>query len=70
MSEFARTLHWCRIHDYPALRYEDGSVQCMYDLIVEVPGERHDLTDEIERPERVSPVDKLPPDTLANMEGR
>ena len=28
-------LMWCAEHDEPALAYADGSVQCMYDLIVE-----------------------------------
>ncbi len=30
-----RELHWCSTHGEPAWLYGDGSMQCMYDLIVE-----------------------------------
>ncbi len=35
MSIYDRKLRWCAEHDEPAWLYPDGSVQCMYDLIVE-----------------------------------
>ena len=31
----ARALRWCATHRHPAWEYDDGSVCCMYDLIVE-----------------------------------
>lgn len=35
MKTTDRILRWCDTHDQPAWDYDDGSVQCMYDLIVE-----------------------------------
>ncbi len=42
---FEIEIMFCKTHDTPAQRYEDGSVQCMWDLIVETstPDDEHQL---------------------------
>lgn len=38
-----RKLMFCGTHDEPAWRYDDGSVQCLYDVLVEATSSKHEL---------------------------
>ena len=36
-------LAFCKTHSYPALEYDDGSVACMWEEIVETAVDEHQL---------------------------
>jgi len=43
MKEHDASLKWCKTHDSAALIYEDGSVSCWWESIVETKVDNHEL---------------------------